>query len=72
MVFPQLPSYVSSQSQDNVNTAQQIGLDSITLGQLKAMVGSAPKPKACLQHTHKLRVSLNTFEKVAVVLRLQI
>ncbi|KAI0939241.1 hypothetical protein AcV5_000711 [Taiwanofungus camphoratus] len=45
MVFPQLPSYVSSQSQDNVNTAQQIGLDSITLGQLKAMVGSAPKPK---------------------------
>jgi hypothetical protein len=25
---------------------QQLGLDSITLGQLKAMVGSAPKPKA--------------------------
>jgi hypothetical protein len=25
---------------------QQLGLDSITLGQLRAMVGSAPKPKA--------------------------
>jgi hypothetical protein len=26
---------------------QQLGLDSITLGQLRAMVGSAPKPKVC-------------------------
>ena len=41
----QLPSYMSVQSQDNA-AASQIGLDSITLGQLKAMVGSAPKPKA--------------------------
>ncbi|KAH9844211.1 N1221-domain-containing protein [Rhodofomes roseus] len=39
---------MSAQSQDNAGTSQ-IGLDSITLGQLKAMVGSAPKPKACVQ-----------------------
>ncbi|OSX60316.1 hypothetical protein POSPLADRAFT_1047779 [Postia placenta MAD-698-R-SB12] len=45
MVFPQLPPYMSSQSQDNANNGSQVGLDSITLGQLKAMVGSAPKPK---------------------------
>ncbi|KAI6047109.1 hypothetical protein EDC04DRAFT_2621732 [Pisolithus marmoratus] len=31
--------------QDNANTSQQLGLDSITLGQLRAMVSSAPKPK---------------------------
>ncbi|KAH9938243.1 uncharacterized protein B0H18DRAFT_966229 [Fomitopsis serialis] len=37
---------MSAQSQDNAGTSQ-IGLDSITLGQLKAMVGSAPKPKQC-------------------------
>ena len=36
---------MSLQSQDNAGSSQ-IGLDSITLGQLKAMVGSAPKPKA--------------------------
>ncbi|EPT03705.1 hypothetical protein FOMPIDRAFT_1022279 [Fomitopsis schrenkii] len=35
---------MSVQSQDNAGSSQ-IGLDSITLGQLKAMVGSAPKPK---------------------------
>ncbi|CAL1700892.1 unnamed protein product [Somion occarium] len=43
MVFPQLPSYGSSQ--ENGASSQQVGLDSISLGQLKAMVGSAPKPK---------------------------
>lgn len=32
--------------QDNVSSIQQLGLDSITLGQLRAMVTSAPKPKA--------------------------
>ncbi|OBZ70163.1 Striatin-interacting protein 1 [Grifola frondosa] len=38
MAFPQLPSYISGQSQENnMNNNQQIGLDSITLGQLKAM-----------------------------------
>jgi hypothetical protein len=49
MAFPQLPSFMSGQSQDNneTNSAQQTGLDSITLGQLKAMVVSVPKPKAC-------------------------
>ncbi|CCL99446.1 uncharacterized protein FIBRA_01464 [Fibroporia radiculosa] len=44
MAFPQLPSYMSGPSQDNASS--QVSLDSITLGQLKAMVGSAPKPKA--------------------------
>ena len=43
MVFPQLPSY--NVSQENPPPSQQGGLDSISLGQLKAMVGSAPKPK---------------------------
>ncbi|KAH7930029.1 N1221-domain-containing protein [Leucogyrophana mollusca] len=42
MVFAQPPSYGSNESQDG-NVA--LGLDSITLGQLKAMVTSAPKPK---------------------------
>ncbi len=47
MVFPQLSSYLGgSSSQESVTTSQSMGLDSITLGQLKAMVGSAPKPKA--------------------------
>lgn len=32
--------------QDNIASTQQLGLDSITLGQLRAMVTSAPKPKA--------------------------
>jgi hypothetical protein len=45
-MFPPLPSY-TAQSQEIINNVQQNGLDSITLGQLKAMVGSAPKPKAC-------------------------
>ncbi|KIO13038.1 hypothetical protein M404DRAFT_13101 [Pisolithus tinctorius Marx 270] len=31
--------------QDSANASQQLGLDSITLGQLRAMVSSAPKPK---------------------------
>lgn len=31
--------------QDGANASQQLGLDSITLGQLRAMVSSAPKPK---------------------------
>ncbi|KAL4241945.1 N1221 and DUF3402 domain-containing protein [Abortiporus biennis] len=44
MVFPQLPSYMSGVSQENASN-QQLAADSITLGQLKAMVGSAPKPK---------------------------
>ncbi|EMD40803.1 hypothetical protein CERSUDRAFT_111387 [Gelatoporia subvermispora B] len=45
MVFPQLPSYMNTQSQDNASGSAQFGADSITLGQLKAMVNSAPKPK---------------------------
>ncbi|PCH41137.1 N1221-domain-containing protein [Wolfiporia cocos MD-104 SS10] len=44
MVFPQFQSYMAAQQQDNGGGGSQ-GLDSITLGQLKAMVGSAPKPK---------------------------
>jgi hypothetical protein len=40
MVFAPLPG---GDMQDN-NTMQQLGLDSITLGQLRAMVSSAPKP----------------------------
>lgn len=51
-----LPSYMTGgQSQgnggqdgQNQNANQQMGLDSITLGQLRAMVGSAPKPKVSL------------------------
>ena len=45
MVVPQLPSYGSAQ--DTGMPLGQNNLDSITLGQLKAMVGSAPKPKVC-------------------------
>lgn len=49
MVFPQLSSYLGAgSSQESVTASQSMGLDSITLGQLKAMVGSAPKPKAGL------------------------
>jgi len=52
MAFPQLPSYMNGQSQESgqngTNGNPQMGLDSITLGQLRAMVGSAPKPKARL------------------------
>lgn len=49
MAFPQLPSYMTGSFQDNNgSTSGQVGLDSITLGQLKAMVGSVPKPKVCL------------------------
>jgi hypothetical protein len=49
MAFSQYASFMSTQSQDNVCISnQQNGLDSITLGQLKAMVGSVPKPKVKL------------------------
>lgn len=41
MVFPQFSSGAGQESMGSSN----LGLDSITLGQLKAMVGSAPKPK---------------------------
>ena len=44
MSYP-TPPYSNNQSQDNASAIHQAGLDSITLGQLKAMVGSAPKPK---------------------------
>ncbi|KAG1892727.1 hypothetical protein F4604DRAFT_1701262 [Suillus subluteus] len=44
MIFSAPPSY-STGEQDGANTASQLGLDSITLGQLKAMVTCAPKPK---------------------------
>jgi hypothetical protein len=43
MAFSQ---FLNGQRQEESAGAQQLGLDSITLGQLKAMVGSAPKPKA--------------------------
>ncbi|KAK7695945.1 hypothetical protein QCA50_000584 [Cerrena zonata] len=49
MVFPQLPSYNASQEN---GAPSQGGLDSISLGQLKAMVGSAPKTK---QSTYDFR-----------------
>ncbi|TFK92199.1 N1221-domain-containing protein [Polyporus arcularius HHB13444] len=45
MVLPQLSSFFSNQTDVDDQPPQQVGLDSITLGQLKAMVGSAPKPK---------------------------
>ncbi|KIJ70335.1 hypothetical protein HYDPIDRAFT_105043 [Hydnomerulius pinastri MD-312] len=45
MVFAPPPSYSGGDMQDGVSAAQQLGLDSITLGQLRAMVNSAPKPK---------------------------
>ncbi|KAG1815329.1 hypothetical protein EV424DRAFT_1114352 [Suillus variegatus] len=44
MIFAAPPSY-STGEQDNANASSQLGLDSITLGQLKAMVTCAPKPK---------------------------
>lgn len=67
MVFPQLSSYLGgASSQESVNASQSMGLDSITLGQLKAMVGSAPKPKAGLTSSgspspssHRCRESSN-------------
>ena len=46
MVLPQLSSFFAASHVDP-RPSQQVGLDSITLGQLKAMVGSAPKPKVC-------------------------
>ncbi|KAF8138236.1 hypothetical protein EV363DRAFT_1393697 [Boletus edulis] len=42
MVFAPPPA---GDIQDNTAGIQQLGLDSITLGQLRAMVSSAPKPK---------------------------
>ncbi|KAI1795145.1 N1221-domain-containing protein [Ganoderma leucocontextum] len=46
MVLSQISSFFSNARDINPPNAQQgVGLDSITLGQLKAMVGSAPKPK---------------------------
>ncbi|KAF8895564.1 hypothetical protein BD779DRAFT_1609072 [Infundibulicybe gibba] len=45
MAFPQLPSYMDGPRESNASSGQQTNLDSITLGQLKAMVGTAPKPK---------------------------
>ncbi|KAF9247001.1 hypothetical protein BU15DRAFT_84575 [Melanogaster broomeanus] len=45
MVFAPPPSYSGGDMQDGTSTAQQLRLDSITLGQLRAMVTSAPKPK---------------------------
>ena len=44
MVLPQLSSFFAARHVDP-RASQQVGLDSITLGQLKAMVSSAPKPK---------------------------
>ena len=44
MVLPQLSSFFAARHVDP-RPDQQVGLDSITLGQLKAMVSSAPKPK---------------------------
>jgi hypothetical protein len=57
MAFSQLSQFMSGGSNNQYTTptedgnpggvlGQQLGLDSITLGQLRAMVGSAPKPKA--------------------------
>ena len=45
MVLPQLSSFFASRPDVDPRPSQQVGLDSITLGQLKAMVSSAPKPK---------------------------
>lgn len=46
MVFTQSSLYAGGDIQDGAIASQQLGLDSITLGQLKAMVNTAPKPKA--------------------------
>ena len=46
MVLSQISSLFSNaRDVDPPNAQQGVNLDSITLGQLKAMVGSAPKPK---------------------------
>ncbi|KAI0089271.1 hypothetical protein BDY19DRAFT_944963 [Irpex rosettiformis] len=46
MVFSQFPSSNGTgSSQDAMGNTQQVNLDSISLGQLRAMVNSAPKPK---------------------------
>ena len=47
MVLPRLSSFLAHNTDVDDFIPQQVGLDSITLGQLKAMVGSAPKPKVC-------------------------
>ncbi|EIN10791.1 hypothetical protein PUNSTDRAFT_119671 [Punctularia strigosozonata HHB-11173 SS5] len=44
--------FLNGQRQEDGPNTQQIGLDSITLGQLKAMVGSAPKPKQSFYDFH--------------------
>lgn len=73
MVLPQLPSYSNAgSSQDGVASGQQVNLDSITLGQLRAMVGSAPKPKARRVYYHGYSVSSRAIEKVAILLRLSL
>ncbi|KAH9853582.1 hypothetical protein C2E23DRAFT_777268 [Lenzites betulinus] len=45
MVLPPVPAFFSATQDVDASNPQQVGLDSITLGQLKAMVGSVPKPK---------------------------
>lgn len=53
MAFSQISQFMSGGGSQNAPTedngsqtlGQQMGLDSITLGQLRAMVNSAPKPK---------------------------
>jgi hypothetical protein len=73
MAFSQLSQLIaggmSSSNNDNEEgqqMGQQMGLDSITLGQLKAMVGSAPKPKVRLKFLCELdlfELSLSLFCK---------
>ena len=41
------------QSENAVGQSANLGLDSITLGQLRSMVGSAPKPKVFVVHVLK-------------------
>ena len=49
---PDMSTFLSGGLQDNGSGIRQDAQDSITLGQLKAMVGSAPKPKVLVNSNH--------------------
>jgi len=58
---------MSGSLQDALGGAGPLNGDSISLGQLKAMVGGAPKPKVCMRVVHGSSLIV-----VAISVRLQI
>lgn len=60
MAFSQIPNFFTGASPDTNgnNPNQSAGLDSITLGQLRSLVGSGPKPKVRLASTFSMYSSI--------------